>query len=296
MKLSIDKTLVEKLIITQFPQWRNLPISAVANSGWDNRSFHLGDDMLVRLPSAPEYAMQVAKEQYWLPKLATCLPLLIPTPLAIGKPTVEYPYAWSIYRWIDGETVAASHTLNLEELAIDLAEFLMALQKINTHNAPSPGVHNFHRGGDLAIYDKETKQALSLLKGIINTELAHYIWQSATATKWTKAPVWIHGDISPGNLLVRNGKLAAVIDFGLIASGDPACDLAIAWTLFKGKCRERLRETLNLDAATWLRGAGWALWKALIIMSGMANSNSVEINQSPYVLNEILTAYQGHYE
>jgi len=291
MKLTIDEILVRKMIIKQFPKWKDLPISAVSTSGWDNRTFRLGDDMLVRLPNAPEYAAQVKKEQYHLPKLAPLLPLQIPTPLAMGKPTNEYPFAWSVYRWIEGETATSLKTLDLEQFAIDLAHFLIALQKIDTQDAPSPGQHNFYRGGDLSIYDKETQQALPLLNGKIDTNLALNIWQSAIATKWNKPPVWVHGDISPSNLLVRNGKLAAVIDFGLISTGDPACDLAIAWTFFKGKSRDLFHQTVNLDEATWLRGAAWALWKALILVSGIANSNTVEINQSTYVLNEILTTY-----
>ncbi|OGO93716.1 MAG: hypothetical protein A3F41_00905 [Coxiella sp. RIFCSPHIGHO2_12_FULL_44_14] len=151
------------MITDPFPQWKDLPVSAVSTSGWDNRTFHLGDEMLVRLPSAPEYAEQVEKEQRWLPKLAPLLPLQIPTPLAMGKPTNDYPHPWSIYRWIEAETAAFLNTLSLDQFSVDLAKFLVALQKIDTQDAPLPGQHNFYRGGDSSIYDEETQKALSLL-------------------------------------------------------------------------------------------------------------------------------------
>lgn len=292
MKLDISKAQLKKMLSEQFPQWKNLAISPVSTSGWDNNTFHIGDTMLARLPSAAEYAHQVEKEQHWLPTLAPLLPLQIPSPLAMGKPSKIYPYPWSIYRWIEGETLAAMNTFSLDQCAIDLAQFLLTLQNIDTHGAPRPGAHNFYRGGDLAIYDAQTQAALERLKGKIDTDLAGNIWQSAIATSWEQAAVWVHGDISPGNLLVKDGKLSAVIDFGLIAAGDPACDLAIAWTLFNDKSRELFRQALHVDDTTWLRGTAWALWKALIIVSGISSSNAVETRQSSQVLDEILCAYQ----
>lgn len=232
----IDAALVNRLIATQFPQWKTLPIRAVAHGGRDNRTFRLGEDMLVRMPSAAEYAVQVEKEHHWLPKLAPFLPLSIPTPLSMGQPGQGYPWRWSVYRWLEGEPAASAQVNDWRDFAMSLAKFLVALQAIDTTDGPAAGEHSFYRGGSLAHYDTGTRQAISQLKDRIDVDAATAIWEAALATHWL-APVWIHGDISAGNLLVQNGRLSAVIDFGQLAVGDPACDLVIAWTLFSGASR-----------------------------------------------------------
>lgn len=202
--------------------------------------------MLVRMPSAEEYAMKVEKEQLWLPKLAPHLPLPIPTPLAMGEPGEGYPWQWSVYRWIEGETAASTHITDLNDFATHLANFLIALQRIDTTDGPLPRLGNFSYIGGLAVYDNEIRQAIAILKNKIDSTAAIQIWERALETTWQRAPVWVHGDISAGNLLVRKGKLSAVIDFGGLAIGDPACDLVIAWKFFQGKSRETFRK-MHLD-------------------------------------------------
>lgn len=261
MDITID--LAKKLIFEQFPQWSHLEINAVKNSGHDNRTFHLGDDLTIRLPSGKEYEPQIQKEAKWLPVLAQHLSLPITAPVAKGKPTPEYPLAWSINRWLVGETV--THTnVDLQKFAIGLARFLKELEAINAENGPQAGAHNFYRGGDLAVYIEEFEQALTQLPA--GPQRNHYqdIWTTALATKWEKKPVWVHGDIAVGNLLVNDGHLSGVIDFGILGTGDPACDLVIAWTFFDSKSRKAFKEEMGLDDTTWQRGKGWALWKALI--------------------------------
>jgi aminoglycoside phosphotransferase (APT) family kinase protein len=285
----IDDTLVRRLVTTQFPQWKDLPIRPVAHSGWDNRTFHLGEQMLVRMPSAEDYALQVEKEQRWLPRLAPMLPLPIPVPLGLGEPTNEYPWKWSIYAWLPGETATPSRITDLNVFAADLARLLIALQHIDSTNGPPPGSHSFYRGAPLITYDNETRQAIAALKGKIDIDVITEIWEKAIATQWTNPPVWVHGDISIGNLLVQNGRLSAVIDFGQLTIGDPACDLAIAWTLFKDKSRHAFQSTLSLDNDTWIRGKGWALWKALIVYAELPGTNPLEIENSKRIINEILT-------
>lgn len=261
MDITID--LAKKLIFEQFPQWSHLEIKPVKNSGHDNRTFHLGDDLTIRLPSGKEYEPQIQKEAKWLPVLAQHLSLPITAPVAKGKPTPEYPLAWSINRWLVGETV--THTnVDLQKFAIELARFLKELEAINAENGPQAGAHNFYRGGDLAVYIEEFEQALTQLPA--GPQRNHYqdIWTTALATKWEKKPVWVHGDIAVGNLLVNDGHLSGVIDFGILGTGDPACDLVIAWTFFDSKSRKAFKEEMGLDDTTWQRGKGWALWKALI--------------------------------
>lgn len=262
-KVQIDVSLVRTLVATQFPQWADLLIKPVEFSGWDNRSFQLGDHMIVRLPSSACYSSQAEKEQCWLPKLASNLPLPIPVPIAIGKPIEEYPWHWSVNRWLDGQTASIERIKDLRQFAISLATFLVALQHCDTTDGPLAGPHSFFRGGDLATYDAETREAIASLDDKVVAKALTKVWDEALASTWQQPPVWVHGDIAIGNLLVQNGQLSAVIDFGQLAIGDPACDLAIAWTLFIEESRKAFRDVLKLDKATWERGRGWTLWKAL---------------------------------
>ena len=280
---SIDTDLVRRLVDAQFPEWRHLPVSPVAFGGWDNRTFHLGDEMTVRLPSAAAYSLQVEKEQRWLPKLAPLLPLPIPTPLAMGKPAEGYPWHWSIYRWIEGETAKNARIDDLVAFALSLADFLVALRGIDPAVGPAPGQHNFHRGGPLTVYDGEARQAVAALEGRIDTQAATAVWEAALAATWSGSPVWFHGDVASGNLLVEDGRLSAVIDFGTSGVGDLSCDLAIAWTFFEEESREAFRARIAVDDATWARGRGWALWKALITAA-----NQAEVERQRQVIDDVL--------
>ena len=287
-KITITESLVRELILKQFPQWRHLPIKAVQNSGWDNRTFHLGTDMLIRMPSSAEYAGQVEKEQTWLPKLALQLPLPIPAPIALGKPDDTYPWKWSINRWLTGETANVTPINDLSEFAHDLALFLKALQRIDSTGGPFAGPQSFYRGGDLAVYDSETRKALAGLKDHIDVHTATQVWENALSTAWQKPPVWVHGDVSVGNLLLTQGKLSAVIDFGQLAIGDPACDLAIAWTLFEGKSRSIFLETMELDSETQARGRAWALWKAMMYLVNQQTNMNFEAKRALSTIHEVL--------
>jgi len=264
----IDAQLARTLIDDQFPQWADLPIRRVALDGVDNRTFRLGDELSVRLPSGPWYALQVEKEQRWLPRLAPQLPLPIPTPVAQGAPGAGYPYAWSVYRWLEGVLATVPAIADLTAFAIDLAEFLVALRGADARGGPEPGRHNFFRGGPLTTYAEETYAAVAKVGEQVDGDAALRVWEDAVAATWHGEPVWFHGDVATGNLLLRDGRLAAVIDFGTSGVGDPACDVVIAWTLLSGASRDAFRRTLGVDAATWSRGRGWAIWKALISLAG----------------------------
>ena len=288
----IDDTLARRLVTAQFPHWADLALRPVVGGGWDHRSFHLGEHMIVRLPNAAEYSVQVDKEHRWLPRLAPLLPLPVPTPLAMGEPASGYPWKWSIYRWIEGDTATLEHIGDLSEFATDLGQFLIALQRVDPADGPRPGPHNFYRGGSLLTYDAQTRQAIAVLKGRIDAAAATEVWEVALETTWEHSPVWIHGDVSAGNLLIQVGRLSAVIDFGMLGVGDPACDLSIAWTLFRGESREAFRATLSFDQGTWARGRAWTLWKALIVAAGLAKTNEIEAAQVWRVIDEVLRATQ----
>ncbi|MES0090216.1 aminoglycoside phosphotransferase family protein [Mesorhizobium sp. M0030] len=290
-KPTIHTDLVRRLIAAQFPQWRHLPVRPVAFGGWDNRTFHLGNDMTVRLPSAAPYALQVEKEHRWLPRLAPLLPLPIPVPLAMGEPGEDYPWQWSVYRWIDGETAKTAEIADRRQFAVDLAKFLIALRRIDPAGGPPAGQHNFFRGGSLSVYDNQTREALQALQGQIDTQAATAVWYAALAATWQGSPVWFHGDVAWGNLLVQNGRLSAVIDFGTSGIGDPSCDLAIAWTFFQGESREAFRAAIDVDEATWARGRGWTLWKALITVAGH-DANQAEAERSRRVIDDVLADHR----
>jgi aminoglycoside phosphotransferase (APT) family kinase protein len=207
---------------------------------------------------------QVEKEQRWLNTLARELPVPIPSPLAMGRPVPEYPWRWSVYGWLEGQPATVARPSSLEEFARDLAEFLRALHRIDAQDGPVAGEHNFHRGGPLAVYDQETREAIAALSGSIDAGAATALWQTALESTWERPRLWIHGDVAPENLLVRDGRLAAVIDFGCCGVGDPACDLTIAWTFFPTRSRDVFRQAMAMDDATWECARGWALWKALV--------------------------------
>lgn len=294
-RTAITRALASRLIAAQFPQWADLPVWPVELSGWDNITFRLGDDLSVRLPSGENYVPQVSKEHRWLPELARHLPLPIPEPLAQGIPGCGYPWPWSVYRWLDGEPAATGHVADLEQFAADLADFLAALYKIDARGGPVAGYDTCFFGVPLAHWDSQTRQAVAALDGEIDTMLAAEVWEAALAAPWHGPAAWFHGDVSPGNLLVSGGRLSAVIDFGISGVGDPACDTAIAWTYFSGQSRRIYQTLLPADDATWARGRGWALWKALITLVRVLDDEPgepAEAAQSRRVIEAVLADHQ----
>jgi aminoglycoside phosphotransferase (APT) family kinase protein len=263
---AITADAAARLVAGQFPQWAGLPVVPVKLNGWDNTTFRLGEELSVRLPSGDGYAAQVAKEHRWLPFLAPRLPLPIPEPVAMGRPSEEFPRPWSVYRWIAGEPASAGQVAEPVAFAWHLAGFLTALQAIDASDGPPAGEHNFFRAGPLAVYDQQTRRLIRTSAGDVDAGGAAKVWDAALASNWELPPVWVHGDVTGSNLLVGNGALHAVIDFGGLAAGDPACDLVMAWTFFTGESAAAFRRGLRLDEQTWARGRGWALWKALLMI------------------------------
>lgn len=288
----IDAALAAQLVAEQFPQWADLPVVPVEFSGWDNRTFRLGDTMSARLPSGAAYAGSVDKEVTWLPRLAPHLPYPIPVPVASGVPSATFPWPWSIRRWIQGRPAATALVVDPVAIAGRLAGFLRALGRIDPVGGPALGEENFNRGGDLAVYDDETRRATAVLASMIDVGAVTGMWEAALAARWDGPPVWFHGDVAPGNLLLDDsGRLAAVIDFGQCGVGDPACDLAIAWTLLRGPARDTFRAAMAVDDAMWMRGRGWALWKALsTVLAG--DAGPYFITQAHDVLRELVTDHR----
>lgn len=290
-RLEIPVSTVESLVKNQFPQWGDLPIRPVDKSGWDNRTFHLGDKMSVRLPSAERYVHQVKKEHKWLPILATGLSTPIPRPLALGEPSECYPWHWSVYEWIEGENAETLDKNRHEQFAKELAEFLINLHKLDTTDGPTPGP--FYRGASPSYYDSQTREAVAALKGCIDVEGALATWETAISSEWENDPVWVHGDLSSGNILVKNGKLNAVIDFGSSCVGDPACDFVIAWTFLSEEVREIFKAHLNFDPNTWARARGWALWKALITLADLSKKDGPNAETQKEIIHLVIDDFRN---
>lgn len=261
--MNIDINLVQLLIEEQFPEWQHLSIMPVEKSGWDSRTFHLGKELSIRLPSSEKYVSQILKEFEWLPRLNKHLSYQITLPIALGKPSNSYPWHWSINRWIEGDMVTRISISDINNFAKELGNLLYEFERTDASGGPVAGKHNFHRCGRLAVYDEDMRRALPNIQDNGLKLLIQKIWEQALSSQWEKNPVWVHGDLACGNILVKKGRLTAVIDFGQLAIGDPACDLVIAWNFFDRESREVFRKFVNLDKNTWTRAMGWALWKTI---------------------------------
>ena len=292
-EVDVDVALAGRLLAAQFPQWAALPIVPVHSAGTDNAIYRVGADMAVRLPRIENATGQVDKEQQWLPRLAPHLPLAIPVPLAKGTPGEGYPWQWSVCRWLEGETATIERITDPGQAARDLAYFVVALQRIDPVGGPPPGVHNSFRGVPLSTRDAETRAAIASLDGMLDTGAVTTAWDAALqAPAWDGPPIWIHGDLSPLNLLVQQGRLSAVIDFGCLGVGDPACDLQVAWTFLSAQTRAVFRAALPVDDATWARGRGWALSVGLIALPYYQSTNPVLADIAQRAIDEVLADYE----
>ncbi|MDN0199041.1 aminoglycoside phosphotransferase family protein [Streptomyces sp. S.PNR 29] len=284
-EVDIDDHLVRRLIAGQFPQWAGLPVQRLESSGTENAMFRLGTDLVVRLPRHPGAVDSVEHEQRWLPRLGPHLPFATPEPLAEGGPGEGFAWPWSVYGWLDGRNPVVGSLDQAELLAKDLAAFIRALRRIDPVGGPTG-----YRGVPLATRDTLTREAIAQLEGRgVDTAAATALWEEALRVpQYSGPPVWAHGDLMPGNLLVREGRLCAVIDFGAAGVGDPAADLIVAWNLLPAAVRGAFREAVGADDAEWARGRGWALSIALIALPYYWVTNPPVAENSRYVIREIL--------
>jgi aminoglycoside phosphotransferase (APT) family kinase protein len=287
----IDEALVRRLLTEQFPRWSDLPIKRVASDGTVNAMYRLGEDMAVRLPLVESGAKDVAGERELLTRLAPLLPVAIPVPLAEGMPAEDYPWHWSVYRWLAGQNPVVGGMSDPNGFAMDLAEFVTALRRIDPTDGPPA-----YRGGPLAEQDAGTRSAIEALDGMIDTEAAAAAWDESVllARSWAGPPGWVHGDLMPGNLLTVDNRLSAVIDFGTVGVGDPACDLIVAWNLLPAEARNLYRDALQVDDAAWARGRGRALSMALIQLPYYKDSNPGMAANARHVIKEVLADHQRH--
>lgn len=285
-EIHTDAALVRRLLARQFPQCADLPVTLVPSYGTDHDIYRLGEHLSVRLPRIGWATEQAAKEAEWLPRLAPHLPLAVPRPVALGQPDEGYPFTWAVHEWLPGQN--ANGTLHdLEQAADDLAGFIAALRAVDTTGAPSrlPGT----RGGPLAERDEGVRNAIAELGDRIDGAAALRSWeQSLVAPIWNGDEVWVHGDLLPGNLLVVDGRISAVIDYGGLNVGDPACDLQPAWNLFAGTSRRTFLTELQTDETMRRRGRGWVLSQALIALPYYWETNPGILAQALHALDLVL--------
>ncbi|WP_228973118.1 aminoglycoside phosphotransferase family protein [Streptomyces sp. DH12] len=285
----VDEELVRRLVAGRFPRWAGLPVRRFPSGGTVNAMHRLGDDMVVRLPLVAGAAADVERELRWLPRLGPRLPVTVPEVLGAGEPAEGYPWPWAVYRWLPGEPPDEAAPARPLRLARDLAGFVAAMRGLTLPDAPPA-----HRGGPVASLDAEVRAAVEELRGTpgerVDCDAATAVWEEALrAPAWDGSPVWLHGDLMPGNLLVRGGgRLAAVIDFGCAGAGDPACDLFPAWNLLPPAARVVFRTELGVDDASWVRGRGRTLAQALVALPYYRTTNPAMARNARHVIRAVL--------
>ncbi|WP_049580381.1 aminoglycoside phosphotransferase family protein [Streptomyces sp. SBT349] len=292
-EIRTDAALVSRLLAAQFPRWAGLPVEPVDSYGTDHDIYRLGDRLAARLPRIAWATAQAEKEREWLPRLAPHLPLALPVQRAMGRPAEGYPFVWSVCEWLPGANANGTLTTpaDLDRAAVDLAAFVTALRGVDTTGAfPRP---TGARGAPLAESDETVRRSLARLADLDparfgSAEPLHRWEESLNAPAWDGPEVWVHGDLLAGNLLVQDGRLTAVIDFGGLNVGDPACDLQPAWNIFAGPSRRRFRAELDVDDASWLRGRGWALAQAATALPYYWDTNPGMVRQTSHALAQIL--------
>ncbi|MEW1567157.1 aminoglycoside phosphotransferase family protein [Streptomyces sp. NPDC093509] len=285
----IDAALVRRLIDTQFPQWAELPLERVDPAGSDHVIHRLGASMAVRLPRHAGALGQARKEFAWLPRLAPHLPLAIPVPVAVGEPDLGYPWTWAVSRWLDGDVATVAALADSTAAAAELAGFLVALQSCAPDGSPGEGTRPDLTAGGLADRDRTTRAAIAEVAGTFDSVALTSLWDAAlNAPGWDRPPVWFHGDLHTGNLLTLDGRLSAVIDFGGLGIGDPACDMTVAFTSMSAASRDVFRSALGVDDATWTRGRGWALTTALNAYTSYAATDARVAAQTTRQITEAL--------
>jgi aminoglycoside phosphotransferase (APT) family kinase protein len=281
VELPVDESIVRRLLAAQFPHWADLPLRRIPSSGTVNAIFRLGDELAVRAPFVPgEQGM--LREAEWMPRLGPLLPVRTPRILGVGQPVAAYPSPWLVVDWIPGATPAVGALADPRQVTDELAGFIRALQRLDPAGAPPA-----HRSGALARHDANVREALSRIHEADVAALTD-LWDRALAQPESAAPVWVHGDLLPSNILVDDrGALAAVID---MAPGlaDPASELIVAWNVVPAELRPAFRAALEIDDATWARGIGWTIVQASIAIPYYRGINPGMTEMAVYALRQVL--------
>lgn len=279
-QIDSSSELVRRLLADQLPQLAGRAVRHVRSTGTANALYRIGDDLLARLPLRPSTSWSIENEHRWLPHLALHLPLEVPRPVAIGRPADEFPWPWSVLTWVDGAD-ATDGSVDPGAAAEDLGRFVAELQSIEPPDGPEPDPVPFGRGVPLRERDDLTRRLAPKCAGLVDVHAVLAAWdQALDAPEWDGPPVWVHGDLSTGNLVVRDGRLAGVIDWNSMCLGDPAADAMVAWELFDEARRDRYRIASGADDATWERGKGWALTTAVVALPYYVGTNRFMVDQA----------------
>jgi aminoglycoside phosphotransferase (APT) family kinase protein len=277
-EILVDVELVRALVRRAMPDYADAPVRRLASSGSTNSLFRLGDDFLVRLPRQRGGSATISKEATWLPVLGPSLPVSVPDVVAVFEPDRDYSERWSVVRWIDGEhpevvDPETSVDPRREDLAMDLSAVLAALQRAEVPRdaVNDPNLRGY-RGEPLATMDQTTRENIERCRSLgdfgFDLDAAERIWDEAMTLPGVAGratPRWYHADLAAENLLVQDGRLTAVLDFGGLSVGDPTVDLVVAWEILDPPAREVLRRHLGVEDAAWLKGRAWALSITLMI-------------------------------
>jgi aminoglycoside phosphotransferase (APT) family kinase protein len=276
--------MVRALLKEQFPQWADAPLRRIEDSGTDNAIYRLGETMGIRLPRIHWAEAQIDKERRWLSGLAGGLPVAVPVPIATGRPGHGYPFPWLVYPWLEGISLDRLVLASWADLVRDVAAFVLALEGLPTTDGPSPR----RRGTAMAQHDSAVRWGLDQVDGLIDVDLAQQVWQLALdAGDWPNDPVWVHGDLLPGNLLVRQDRLCGVIDWSGAGIGDPACDAMVAWAL-PSDARRIFRDAVGFDDATWARARGWVVEQTILYIPYYERTLPLAVEQAKQRLQAAL--------
>jgi len=286
-EFDIDEALVRRLLVGQVPQWAELPLRLVEPIGTDNVMIRLGDALAVRLPRIEAAAAGIIKEQQLVPRIAPHLPVAVPVPVGVGVPGQGYPWSWSVYRWVLGRNPEPGEA-DLR-LAGELADFVRALRGVDTFGLTAEGPLHSYRADPIQLRDTVTRAGIDDCAGLLDTVGVVRAWEQARrVAEFTGPPVWMHADLHPGNLLVRDGHLAAVLDWGGLALGDPALDCLVAWTLLSPLTRPTFRARVGVDEDAWWRGRAWALSIALVALPYYARTNTQITRWARYTIHQVV--------
>jgi aminoglycoside phosphotransferase (APT) family kinase protein len=264
-EIHVSSDLARTLVAIHCPQWKHLPIEPVLETGTDHTVFRLGDDKALRFPRRPSAVLQVLKEQQFLPSISRSLKITTPMPIKAMRACDLFAYPWSVCRWVEGRTLHRNAEFAEIEFVQELGLFLADLKSTKVGEVPPPGAHNFGRGVPLESRDAQTRAAFAAIADEFDKAALLLAWEKGLAARtYCGQPKLIHGDLAPTNILIKEGKLSGIIDWGGLAVGDPACDLMIAWNFLEDPWRGIFRFAAGADEDDWQRGLGWALSVAAI--------------------------------
>ncbi|GIL29450.1 aminoglycoside phosphotransferase family protein [Actinocatenispora comari] len=285
-QVDLTEAAVAALVAEQFPRWAALPVRRVGSHGTVNALYRLGDELVARFPLRPDDGAELRAERDHARLLAPHLPMPVPETVGIGGPGAGYPGAWSVCRWLAGDSADRRPPTDRARLATDLAGFVAALHAVDTGGRAAVTAG---RGSTLSTLDDEVRAALRDCAELVDTGRLTRIWDDCLAADPYRGPgAWLHADLMPGNLLLRDDTLVAVLDLGTVRVGDPAVDLMPAWNLFDADARARYRDVLGVDDQTWRRGRGWTLLQAIVALPYYVHTNPVMADTARRTLAALL--------